>query len=371
VNIACAIVADLLAGLHAAHEACDERGQPLHIIHRDVSPPNTLVGSDGVARVLDFGVAKAVGRLQQTREGEVKGKLRYMAPEQVRGTPLTRAVDIYAASVVLWETLTGKRLFTAEHDADVVEQILFGTIDAPSVRAPDIPEALNAIVLRGLARDPSARYATAREMGRALRDCVRLASASVVGDWVEETAGGDLADRATAVAAIDAGTDVGRISRVSRISLSGLRTRESAAIVLPPEAVGTEVAILGNVPSGPGEVRRSRRLWMALAGLTLAAAAGIAVGARARHPEAPPASPASAPAGSSVAALPATSASTGSSADPPAASVAVAPTLEASSQPPPVRPHPGTPARPRPRSDCNPPYTTDPDGTRHYKLQCL
>src|ERR1019366_2190828 len=100
------VIAGVLHGLHAAHEAKSETGQRLDIVHRDVSPQNCLVGTDGVARVLDFGVAKAAGRLQTTRDGQLKGKLSYMAPEQIHGATVTRRTDIYAASVVLWETLT-------------------------------------------------------------------------------------------------------------------------------------------------------------------------------------------------------------------------------------------------------------------------
>src|SRR5208282_661106 len=100
------VMVGVLHGLHAAHEARDELGQPLGMVHRDVSPQNILVGVDGVPRVLDFGVAKAAGRVQTTREGQLKGKLGYMAPEQIGGQ-VSRASDVYAASVVLWEALTG------------------------------------------------------------------------------------------------------------------------------------------------------------------------------------------------------------------------------------------------------------------------
>src|SRR6185369_16809331 len=100
-----AILCDALDGLHAAHEARDERGAPLGVIHRDVSPHNILVGVDGLARVIDFGIAKAASRLQTTSTGELKGKLTYMAPEQLRGESVDRRADIYAVSVVLWELL--------------------------------------------------------------------------------------------------------------------------------------------------------------------------------------------------------------------------------------------------------------------------
>src|SRR5204863_1414032 len=102
------IVAGILHGLHAVHEARDEHNAPLDIVHRDVSPQNVLVGIDGVPRLLDFGVAKAAGRLQTTQEGQLKGKLPYMAPEQLSAdeTNVTRQTDVYSAGIVLWEALT-------------------------------------------------------------------------------------------------------------------------------------------------------------------------------------------------------------------------------------------------------------------------
>src|SRR6202040_1004802 len=115
-SIASAIVIGALHGLHAAHEATSDQGTPLGIVHRDVSPHNVLVGVDGLARVIDFGVAKAAGRVQTTRAGVVKGKLPYMAPEQLAGQETSRLADLYAAGVVLWEMLTGRRLSKADDD---------------------------------------------------------------------------------------------------------------------------------------------------------------------------------------------------------------------------------------------------------------
>ena len=109
-EIAGAIMSGVLHGLHAAHEATDERGQLMNLIHRDVSPQNVMIGRDGAARLLDFGVARAQGRFHTTEEGKLKGKLPYMAPEQLRGAKPTRQTDIYAAAAVLWESLTGRRL---------------------------------------------------------------------------------------------------------------------------------------------------------------------------------------------------------------------------------------------------------------------
>jgi serine/threonine-protein kinase len=117
--IACAIAHDMLAGLHGAHETTGEDGKGLGLIHRDVSPQNILVGVDGLARVLDFGVAKAAGRVHVTQSGEVKGKIPYMPPEQLAGEDLDRTVDVYAAGVVLWEMLTGRRLFDGPNEVAI------------------------------------------------------------------------------------------------------------------------------------------------------------------------------------------------------------------------------------------------------------
>ncbi len=204
--IVSAIITGLLHGLHAAHEAKHPRTGPLHIVHRDVSPQNVLVGADGTARILDFGVAKAMHRIQVTREGQLKGKIPYMAPEQLRGAEATRSTDIFAASVVLWETLTGRRLFSAESEGAMVKKILEEPIPLPSLRMVDmeqtaqqptheVHELLDALVLRGLARDPSVRHATAREMARELEAIVAPATPSQVGEWVERMAAASLAER--------------------------------------------------------------------------------------------------------------------------------------------------------------------------------
>src|SRR5262249_36976407 len=156
-DVAVAILVGALRGLHAAHESKDKSGAPLGLVHRDVSPPNVMVGADGLARVLDFGVAKAQGRLQQTRGGQVKGKLSYMAREQLRNEPIDRRADIFAASVVLWETLAGKRLFPDQTRiaADLSK------VPAPSTVAPGVPEDLDSIVLCGLSDKPDDRFSTA------------------------------------------------------------------------------------------------------------------------------------------------------------------------------------------------------------------
>ncbi len=198
------IMCGVLHGLHAAHEARNDRGEPLGIVHRDVSPQNILVGVDGIARVIDFGIAKAADSVQITREGEVKGKLSYMSPEQLNNGPVTRQIDIYAASVVLWEILTGQRLFDADYQSAILKNILHRPIEPPSEIAPDVPREVDEIVLRGLAKDPKERWATARAMALALEERVVPATATQVGAWVERVAAVALENRAARIAEIEA-----------------------------------------------------------------------------------------------------------------------------------------------------------------------
>jgi serine/threonine-protein kinase len=211
-RITLAIMSAVLHGLHSAHEATTETGQPLHVVHRDVSPQNIVVGVDGVARVLDFGIARATVRLEHTREGIVKGKLAYMAPEQLGGSVVDRRADVYASTVVLWEMLTGKRLFVREDGGAVlVEKLLRGTIEAPSAFAPGTPRLLDAIVLHGLARTPDQRFATAREMALALERLGELAPASEVGAWVETLAAPTLTERAVRLKQLEMASSTYRV----------------------------------------------------------------------------------------------------------------------------------------------------------------
>jgi serine/threonine-protein kinase len=235
--ISVGIVSGMLQGLHAAHEARDDRGDRLDLVHRDVSPQNVLVGTDGVPRLLDFGVAKASGRLQTTRDGQLKGKLAYMAPEQVRGDPLTRRTDLYAASVVLWEVLTGKRLFYAENEASVLARVLNADVPPPSTIVPSLPRSFDRVVLRGLERDPAKRYASAREMAAELDAVVGVASSTEIGEWVERTAADELRERAALIAEIERSAaeavDVPALTNTpvtDRDAVSGKRARETPSL---------------------------------------------------------------------------------------------------------------------------------------------
>jgi serine/threonine-protein kinase len=154
------IVMDALAGLHAAHELKDASGASLGVVHRDVTPHNVLLGTDGVTKLTDFGVARAESRIASTHGGRAKGKLAYMSPEQVRAAPLDRRSDVFAAAVLLHEVLTGEGLFRAENEAALVFQVAQGAATSPAAVNPAIPELLSEVCMRALATEPAARYAT-------------------------------------------------------------------------------------------------------------------------------------------------------------------------------------------------------------------
>jgi serine/threonine protein kinase len=195
-RIVARIIADALAGLHAAHQALDMRGEPMELVHRDVSPQNIIVGKDGTTRLIDFGIAHAADRLTQTKTGSLKGKLAYMAPEQASGLPSDRRVDIFACGVTLHEALVGKRLFRGENELDTMRRIMEAPIPAPSSVLPSISVELDAVVLRALERNPRTRYQTAAEFLDALEGAITPASAREVSAFLVEHCGSRLAERA-------------------------------------------------------------------------------------------------------------------------------------------------------------------------------
>jgi hypothetical protein len=363
-----AILSGALQGLHAAHEARDEAGEPLGIVHRDVSPQNILVGTDGLARVLDFGVAKAAGRLQSTRDGELKGKLSYMPPEQLRHEPLTRRGDVYSASVVLWETLTGERLFGGEDEGAVVTRVLIGKVEPPSLvlargKHPlteeelGVFERLDALLLRGTDRDPTRRFATAGEMAIALEESAPPATPREVSEWVTRAVGSILAERAARVAEIESG-------RVAAEVVALERGPSGASAGGGHEAQAPGVAPASN-PRPAAAARRAR--WARLAGGAAAAAlcAGLALLFRLR--DSPP------PLVGTAVALPSAAASAQ------APEVSAPPALLDASPSPATAPPPSAaprspsnaPKRTRPAADCTPPFSWDAQGKKHYKAQCL
>ncbi len=216
-RIANGIVVGVLHGLHAAHEATDDRGAPLEIVHRDVSPHNILVGIDGVARLLDFGIAKAAGRLQTTQDGRVKGKIAYMSPEQVQGGRVTRRTDIYSTAIVLWEAVTGERLYQGENDASIVLHVMSADVKPPSRVVPDLPLGIDEVVIKATARNPSNRYATARDMAVELERHVASATASEIARWVTQVGSEALGERAARILELErASSDSAPISTERR-----------------------------------------------------------------------------------------------------------------------------------------------------------
>jgi eukaryotic-like serine/threonine-protein kinase len=163
-DIAVSIIAEIGTGLEAAHDAAGEDGQSLHLVHRDVSPSNVLLGTHGEVKVADFGVAKARSRSYHTMSGSIKGKAPYMAPEQILGEPIDRRADVFSLGVLLFETTTRTRLYSAQANSIAMRQILDGEVPDPAQRRPGYPPELTEIVRRALARDPNRRYQTARAL---------------------------------------------------------------------------------------------------------------------------------------------------------------------------------------------------------------
>ncbi len=192
-DIVSRILADALAGLDGAHHAVDVRGRPLEIVHRDVSPHNILVGTDGRSRLIDFGIAKAARRVTVTRTGTLTGKIGYMAPEQLRRLPVDARTDVFSAGVVLYEALTGVRPFDGDDEGDTLLSILIGEPDPPSLRVPSLPPAADTVVATALAGDRDARYASAAEMDDALQRALPPAPPREVALAVERLAGPVLA----------------------------------------------------------------------------------------------------------------------------------------------------------------------------------
>jgi len=367
------IMAQTLYGLHAAHEARDDHGKPLNVVHRDVSPQNILVGVDGVTRVLDFGVAKAAGRIQSTRDGSLKGKLPYMPPEQIRGEPVDRRTDVYAAAVVLWEMLVGRMLFRGENDAAILHSILHAPVPLPSSEVPIVSGALDHLVMRGLARDPAQRYATALEMAEALQR-VGSATAGEISALVHQYGAAALEARGRRVAEIESRT---------LVRFSAAPATEANA---PPPIAEFPTAMQAPIPAHPSgtlEPTRVRRdeahasrsqtylVVAVIAAITLLVGmlgVGWWLGSRTNDNQTPapsatvlPVPKVSASVAPTASAIPmATAAAATPSAIPSSTGVDLPKTSSAPAKTPPPR------AR-----NCNPPYIVDEDGIRIPKPECL
>ncbi|MBL8612598.1 MAG: serine/threonine protein kinase [Myxococcales bacterium] len=273
-----AVARDLLEGLHAAHEATTESGEPLGVVHRDVSPHNVIVGADGIARVLDFGIAWAKKRSEQTESGQIKGKLTYMAPEQLVGGKVDRRADVYSASLVVWEMLAGEKPFDRDDLADLVFRKTRREVERPSNTRLSIADAVDAVVVRGFARDPDHRFATARQMADAIAEYGRPATPGEVAAWVAETCPERLASlTASAQALTGSAPEAEEETRPRAAARAAAITTPSAAslVVSLPDAAPAEPPAEEAPPaSGPAPTRHAsgtRRIgepiWRALRAL--------------------------------------------------------------------------------------------------------
>jgi hypothetical protein len=379
--IVIAIASGMLQGLHA---------EALAIVHRDVSPQNVLVGSDGGTRVLDFGVAKAAVRIQSTRDGQLKGKLEYMGPEQLMAEEVGQKLDIYAASVVLWEMVAGEGLFRAHSEGAILKKILASEVrPATAGRAATADAAtreclkqIDAIILRGLSRRPEDRFETAHAMAVALEAVVTPASAAQVGAWVESIAREDLAKQAGLVADIEG--DRPKVSLRPAVAEEVARTMRAKAAAQEPTAplrpdllaarrnvdggaVVTEALVVPTSRTGRW-VGAGAAVALMLGGVALFASGRSRGDAHATAPMSPPSVPSA-----TVAAV--------DSAPPIPVPPVAAPSATASSSVA-TRPQRARSAASKNSSDgtsraqggaragCSPPFTYDATGVKHYKPEC-
>jgi hypothetical protein len=289
VSRACRVIADACEGLHAAHELRADDGRPLEIVHRDVTPGNLFLGYDGLVRVVDFGIARAEGRIHQTVSGQLKGTVGYMSPEHLGEDRVDRRADVWSIGVVAWELLTGQRLFRRESDIETMRAITQDTIVPPSRVRAGIAPSVDAAILRALARDRDARWATARELGRALQ----RASASVGGvahpadlaEWTEQLFPGRREEKDDLVAAtlgrglrsVGAGSADGSRDEprsVERFTAPLIAQRASASASASIETAAAETVVDARPPSHASAAHGTR--WPALAATAIL---GAAIGA--------------------------------------------------------------------------------------------
>ncbi|HTB76348.1 MAG TPA: serine/threonine-protein kinase [Polyangiaceae bacterium] len=282
VRVAVRIVLDALGGLHAAHVLRDDNDKPLHLVHRDVSPHNVLIGCDGRSYITDFGIAKAEDRIQTTRTHEVKGKLAYLAPERVdKRRVCTVQSDVFSMAVVLWECFAGRRLFRGEEPVEILQQVMSSPIPTLEEIGAPVPRALDDVIARALSRDLDTRYGTALALAQAMERAAgpeNIGTHADVARLMEAVFGARMAVRQNQVRAT-IGHELADLLRQS-----GLPARDPTATSLAPEgellaqlappmptgryALGTELrAAMARLP---------RHLpWRSIA----AVAAGVAIGA--------------------------------------------------------------------------------------------
>jgi eukaryotic-like serine/threonine-protein kinase len=360
-NVVASILSGMLHGLHAAHEAKSETREPLNIVHRDISPQNVLVGTDGGARVLDFGVAKAAMRSGATRDGQMKGKLSYMSPEQLNGREVDRRSDIFAAGVVLWEALAGKRLFAGADAGEILAKVLAAEIPTPIAAVPSLTQELSDVVMRSLERDPEKRFQTARDFAIALEQAGPVATTHNVGEWVKGYGGEELLRRQMMVQRVES-HPVDLLSLNTGRDEVSTKSESTSGVLVPVDNSGVS-----------GEARRPRGV-VTLTLLVLGAAVGVLTGKQLLFTEPGP-SPAGVPPAVSVAS-PAETVVVIKEVAPPEPTSQALPTATAKPSSAPTGqigrwPLPPRPPKP-PKKNCDPPFTVDPvTGIKKPKPQCM
>jgi serine/threonine-protein kinase len=394
VDIAIALAIGVLHGLQAAHEARGENGEHLGIVHRDVSPQNVLVGADGLVRLLDFGVARAHGRLRQTPAGQLKGKLLYMAPEQLRAGPIDHRADLYGTAAVIWEILCGRPAFERETEQATIHAVLFDEVPTPNALRADVPEALSALVMRGLSREASARFEDAADFSAELEQVCEPASQSQVRRWLDALMGHELRRRAARIAAMEAASlaqevDAPAAESATRVVKSAGPTPTeppTSPSLLPSTGTPASTSPRNTDQSGLQMARRSAALWallaaVALGGLALPLLRGRAAKeARSAPPqEAPALDPSSEKAPTEARPASGATAPAQPIAEPPLPPKAAPPPRAAEAQPQRRRaPRKAAenatqkPARkPSAEPDCAEPYTVDAIGIKRWRRECL
>lgn len=224
VDVALRVATDALAGLHAAHELVEKNGELAGVVHRDFSPHNILVGTDGVTRLTDFGIAKIAMTAGHTRTGRIKGKIAYMSPEQARGVRVDRRCDVWAAGVVIWELLTGDRLHSSEDEIGLLLKIVGEDPRRLKDVCPELPSALDEALSSALTRELDQRCATADELRRKLVKSHPIADTATVAQWVERIASPKLRARDAKIAEIrrmrEAGERSGEVSAPTETSIA-------------------------------------------------------------------------------------------------------------------------------------------------------
>lgn len=274
--IAVRIVMNACAGLHAAHELRDAKGQLIGLVHRDVSPQNILVTYDGVSKVVDFGVAKATAMGGgATVAGQLKGKVSYMAPEQVRGEAIDRRVDVFAMGIVLYALTTGKHPFRRETEAATMYTIASDeAVIAPRKFLPGYPASLEAVVLKALAKNANDRYASASEMQRALDQCFpvaeRVNTDEDVGVFIGKLFGKKRDESRAALAEALALADK-QGPRTSADAVNPLSQSQVSEVGSSPSALVADNTYTSvGTPEAAVRARRQRVLWLSVGGAVLA-----------------------------------------------------------------------------------------------------